>query len=116
MTFEHRGLPICPDLDAAHTLAGVANVEQGWGRANESWQVENEWRALGLDIWFKLGDRDIALHLHRREMQLLGMTLTQIAGALALECACRADCCRCAMRRLRPWYSPIRARCLSRIS
>jgi LPPG:FO 2-phospho-L-lactate transferase len=84
--FEHRGLPICPDLDTVlYTLAGVANVEQGWGRANESWQVENEWRALGLDIWFKLGDRDIALHLHRREMQLLGMTLTQIAGALALE-------------------------------
>ncbi len=84
--FEHRGLPICPDLDTVlYTLAGVANAEQGWGRANESWQVENEWRALGLDIWFKLGDRDIALHLHRREMQLLGMTLTQIAGALALE-------------------------------
>jgi len=84
--FEHRGLPICPDLDTVlYTLAGVANAEQGWGRANESWQVQAEWQALGLDTWFQLGDRDIALHLHRRELQLQGMTLTQIARTLALE-------------------------------
>jgi LPPG:FO 2-phospho-L-lactate transferase len=84
--FEHRGLPICPDLDTVlYTLAGVANAEQGWGRANESWQVQSEWRSLGLDTWFQLGDRDIALHLHRRELQLQGMTLTQIARILALE-------------------------------
>jgi LPPG:FO 2-phospho-L-lactate transferase len=84
--FEHRGLPICPDLDTVlYTLAGVANAEQGWGRAHESWQVQAEWQALGLDTWFQLGDRDIALHLHRRELQLQGMTLTQIARTLALE-------------------------------
>jgi LPPG:FO 2-phospho-L-lactate transferase len=84
--FEHRGLPICPDLDTVlYTLAGVANAEQGWGRANESWRVQAEWQALGLDTWFQLGDRDIALHLHRRELQSHGMTLTQIARTLALE-------------------------------
>jgi len=84
--FEHRGLPICPDLDTVlYTLAGVANAQQGWGRANESWQVQTEWQALGLDTWFQLGDRDIALHLHRRELQSQGMTLTQIARILALE-------------------------------
>lgn len=84
--FEHRGLPICPDLDTVlYTLAGVANAAQGWGREDESWQVQAEWRALGLEVWFQLGDRDIALHLHRRELQLMGMTLTQIARTLALE-------------------------------
>jgi LPPG:FO 2-phospho-L-lactate transferase len=84
--FEHRGLPICPDLDTVlYTLAGVANAEQGWGRAQESWRVQTEWHALGLDTWFQLGDRDIALHLHRRELQLQGMTLTQITRSLALE-------------------------------
>jgi LPPG:FO 2-phospho-L-lactate transferase len=84
--FEHRGLPICPDLDTVlYTLAGVANPEQGWGRANESWHVQAEWQALGLDTWFQLGDRDIALHLHRRELQSQGMTLTRIASVLALE-------------------------------
>jgi len=82
--FQHRGLPICPDLDTVlYTLAGVANVEQGWGRADESWQVQSQWRELGLDTWFQLGDRDIALHLRRRELQTLGMPLTQISRALA---------------------------------
>jgi LPPG:FO 2-phospho-L-lactate transferase len=82
--FEHRGLPICPDLDTLlYTLAGVANTEQGWGRANESWQVQSQWRELGLDTWFQLGDRDIALHLYRRDLAAQGMTLTEITGTLA---------------------------------
>jgi LPPG:FO 2-phospho-L-lactate transferase len=84
--FEHRGLPICPDLDTVlYTLAGVADPQQGWGRANESWQVQSQWREMELDTWFQLGDRDIALHLHRREMQAGGMTLTHISGVLARQ-------------------------------
>ena len=82
--FEHRGLPICPDLDTVlYTLAGVANPDQGWGRADESWRVQAEWRELGVDTWFQLGDRDIALHLYRSELRSRGMTLTQITQALA---------------------------------
>ena len=82
--FEHRGLPICPDLDTVlYTLAGVANAQQGWGRAEETWRVQTEWRELGVDTWFQLGDRDIALHLYRRELQSQGMTLTQITRTLA---------------------------------
>jgi LPPG:FO 2-phospho-L-lactate transferase len=84
--FEHRGLLICPDLDTVlYTLAGVANAQQGWGRADESWQVQSQWREMGLDTWFQLGDRDIALHLHRRELQAGGMSLTQISRSLARE-------------------------------
>jgi len=82
--FEHRGLPICPDLDTVlYTLAGVANSEQGWGRADETWRVQAEWRELGVDTWFQLGDRDIALHLYRRDLQSQGATLTQITRMLA---------------------------------
>jgi LPPG:FO 2-phospho-L-lactate transferase len=82
--FEHRGLPICPDLDTVlYTLAGVANPDQGWGRAEETWRVQAEWRELGVDTWFQLGDRDIALHLYRSELRSRGMTLTQITQALA---------------------------------
>jgi LPPG:FO 2-phospho-L-lactate transferase len=82
--FEHRGLPVCPDLDTVlYTLAGVANPNQGWGRADESWQVQAQWRELGLETWFQLGDRDIALHLYRRELLSQGMRLTQISRTLA---------------------------------
>ena len=35
--FDHLGLRICPDLDTVvYTLAGVANRETGWGRADET--------------------------------------------------------------------------------
>src|SRR5580692_10606725 len=82
--FEHRSLPICPDLDTVlYTLAGVANPEQGWGRADETWRVQTEWRALGIDTWFQLGDRDIALHLIRSELRSQGMSLTGITAMLA---------------------------------
>jgi LPPG:FO 2-phospho-L-lactate transferase len=82
--FEHRGLPICPDLDTVlYTLGAVANAEQGWGRADESWQVQTQWRELGLDTWFQLGDRDIALHLYRRELLSRGLSLTQVMQELA---------------------------------
>ena len=41
MTSNTAGLLICPDLDTVlYTLAGVANVNQGWGRANETWHVQ----------------------------------------------------------------------------
>jgi LPPG:FO 2-phospho-L-lactate transferase len=90
--FEHRGLPICPDLDTVlYTLAGVANAEQGWGRAEETWRVQAEWRALNVDTWFQLGDRDIALHLYRRELQSQGMSLTAITREFARRLGVRAE-------------------------
>ena len=90
--FEHRGLLVCPDLDTVlYTLAGVANAVQGWGRENETWQVQSQWRELGIDTWFQLGDRDIALHLYRRELQARGMSLTQISRTLSLKFAVPSD-------------------------
>ncbi len=82
--FEHRGLPIWPDIDTVlYTLSGTSNVQQGWGRADESWSVQAEWRRLGVDTWFQLGDRDIALHLLRREWQTLGWPPARICAELA---------------------------------
>jgi LPPG:FO 2-phospho-L-lactate transferase len=90
--FEHRGLPICPDLDTVlYTLGGVANTSQGWGRADETWRVQTQWRELGIETWFQLGDRDIALHLYRRELQSQGMRLTQISRTLAERLGVASD-------------------------
>src|SRR3954447_18701199 len=62
--FEHMGLTVCPDIDTVmYTLAGKENAEYGWGRNAESWHVMDELAALQSDTWFKLGDKDIALHL-----------------------------------------------------
>ena len=77
--FEHYGLYICPDLDTVcYTLAGMANPETGWGRADESWHgMENVSKLGGID-WFKLGDKDLATHLERTRRLKEGYSLSQI--------------------------------------
>ncbi|HMN46875.1 MAG TPA: 2-phospho-L-lactate transferase [Povalibacter sp.] len=82
--FEHLGLTICPDFDTVlYTLAGVVHPQQGWGRADESLGVMEELRRLGGDGWFTLGDRDVALHLLRRQLLDNGLTLSQANADLA---------------------------------
>ena len=81
--FEHFGLHICPDIDTlTYTLADIAHHEQGWGRSDEQWTVMQQLEQLGGDSWFKLGDRDIALHLLRTQMLRAGKTLTQTTAYL----------------------------------
>ena len=64
--FEHLGLTICPDLDTVlYTLAGLADPERGWGRAGETWAFMAALETLGGETWFRLGDRDLALHVER---------------------------------------------------
>ncbi|HEV7392497.1 MAG TPA: 2-phospho-L-lactate transferase CofD family protein, partial [Burkholderiales bacterium] len=64
--FEHHGLAISPDLDTVmYTLAGIANPVLGWGRADETWNFMSALGALGGESWFRLGDRDLAVHVLR---------------------------------------------------
>ncbi|NOX62639.1 MAG: 2-phospho-L-lactate transferase [Chloroflexi bacterium] len=82
--FEHLGLLICPDIDTVlYNLAEVNHPQQGWGRAEETFHVLEEARRLGHDAWFLLGDKDIALHLLRREMVDAGLALSEITTELA---------------------------------
>lgn len=77
--FEHLGLRICPDLDTvSYTLAGVANPRTGWGRTRETWSLLQTMGELGGPTWFRLGDRDTALHLIRTERMRAGVPLSEI--------------------------------------
>lgn len=81
--FEHMGLPISPDVDTVlYTLAGLANRELGWGRQDETWSALEELSRLGAPDWFRLGDRDIALHLTRRHLLDSGATLSEAVRLL----------------------------------
>jgi len=61
--FEHLGLCISPDIDTVtYTLAGVANPELGWGRADETWSFMETLNTVGGETWFRLGDRDPDQH------------------------------------------------------
>jgi LPPG:FO 2-phospho-L-lactate transferase len=87
---EVLGLRVSPDLDSIlYTLTGLADDERGWGRAGESWQALDTVAELGGESWFRLGDRDIGLHLVRTELLRAGVPLSEaterIAHALGLE-------------------------------
>jgi len=81
--FEHWGLHICPDIDTVlYGLAGVNNPQTGWGRAAESWTVLTEMERLGAEDWFRLGDKDLALHLRRSAWLRQSISLTEVTDRL----------------------------------
>lgn len=82
--FEHLGLTICPDLDTVlYTLAGLNDAETGWGRADETWHALDTIARLGGETWFKLGDRDLGLHLVRSPLLRAGTPLSRVTAMLA---------------------------------
>jgi LPPG:FO 2-phospho-L-lactate transferase len=88
---EVLGLHVSPDLDSVlYALAGLSDEERGWGRAEESWNALASVADLGGETWFRLGDRDLGLHLVRtallREGQPLSAVTAQLAAALGLSC------------------------------
>jgi LPPG:FO 2-phospho-L-lactate transferase len=81
--FEHLGLAISPDIDTVvYTLAGLANREVGWGRADETWSCMETLAAIGGETWFKLGDRDLAVHIERTRRLRAGESLSAITADL----------------------------------
>src|SRR5436305_5045161 len=87
---EVLGLRVSPDLDSIlYTLTGLADEERGWGRAGETWNALDTVASLGGESWFRLGDRDIGLHLVRTELLRSGASLSEaterIVHAVGLE-------------------------------
>ena len=77
--FEHLGVTICPDIDTlTYTLAGLANLELGWGRRDETWSFMETLGTIGGETWFRLGDRDLALHVERTRRLTRGESLSAI--------------------------------------
>jgi LPPG:FO 2-phospho-L-lactate transferase len=87
---EVLGLAVSPDLDSVlYALAGLADEDRGWGRADETWNALATVEALGGEAWFRLGDRDLGLHVVRTQALHAGAPLSavtaRIAAALGLE-------------------------------
>jgi LPPG:FO 2-phospho-L-lactate transferase len=73
-----HGLYICPDVDTVlYGLAGILS-EKGWGIKDDSFCFLDQMEKLQQDVWFKLGDRDIATHLLRTALIKQGRNLTEI--------------------------------------
>lgn len=82
--FEHLGLHISPDIDTVvYTLGGLSDIERGWGRADETWNFMASLDDLGGETWFRLGDRDLAMHVERTRALRGGTSLTNFTTAMA---------------------------------
>jgi LPPG:FO 2-phospho-L-lactate transferase len=80
---ELHGLHMSPDLDILmYTLAGIVDEEKGWGVSGDTFNCLNMLGKLGLETWFKLGDRDLATHIARTKMLKDGVTLSQATAHL----------------------------------
>src|SRR5262249_10225053 len=81
---EFLGLRVSPDLDSVlYALAGVADERRGWGRAGETWNALETVSLLDGADWFKLGDRDLGLHLVRTEALRDGEALSSFTRRAA---------------------------------
>jgi LPPG:FO 2-phospho-L-lactate transferase len=81
---EILGLHVSPDLDSLlYTLGGLIDVTRGWGRADETWDALESAAGWGGEDWFRLGDRDIGLHLVRTQALRDGSALSSVTADLA---------------------------------
>jgi LPPG:FO 2-phospho-L-lactate transferase len=81
---EIWGLHISPDLDTvSYTLGGVIDEQKGWGLTDETFHALDQIARFGEPVWFNLGDRDLATHLHRTRLLREGRTLTEVTRSLA---------------------------------
>jgi LPPG:FO 2-phospho-L-lactate transferase len=86
---EVLGQHVSPDLDSVlYALAGLDDEERGWGRADETWHALETVSRLGGEDWFRLGDRDLGLHLVRthalRDGEPLSAFTTRATRALGV--------------------------------
>lgn len=80
---EILGLHVSPDLDSLlYALGGLIDTERGWGRADESWNALESAQEWGSPGWFRLGDRDIGLHLVRADALRRGVPLSEVTADL----------------------------------
>ena len=81
---EIWGLHISPDLDTvSYTLGGVIDEQKGWGLTGETFHALDQIARFGEPVWFNLGDRDLATHLHRTRLLREGRTLTEVTRSIA---------------------------------
>jgi LPPG:FO 2-phospho-L-lactate transferase len=80
---------VSPDPDLCTFWLADRIDERGWGLDGDTFHVMDGLRALGDDVWFNLGDRDLAIGLWRarrlREGARLTETLAELGAALGLQ-------------------------------
>ena len=80
---EFYGLTVSPDVDIVlFTLSGIVEPSQGWGIRDDTFNALEMLEKLGRERWFLLGDRDLAVHIHRTEFLRQGFTPSEVTDDL----------------------------------
>jgi LPPG:FO 2-phospho-L-lactate transferase len=79
---EIYGAHVSPDPDLVSFWLADAIDERGWGLRDDSFAVMDALRELGVEVWFNLGDRDLAWCLERARMLAEGIGATAALARL----------------------------------
>jgi LPPG:FO 2-phospho-L-lactate transferase len=74
---EIYGAHVSPDPDLVSFWLADLIDERGWGLRDDSFAVMDALRELGVEVWFNLGDRDLAWCIERTRMQAEGISPTE---------------------------------------
>src|SRR5207237_8031059 len=101
---EVLGMYVSPDLDSIlYSLADLNDEERGWGRADETWNALASVAELDGESWFRLGDRDLGLHLVRTQALRRGERLSAVTARLATLLGLETQVIPATDDRLRTW-------------
>jgi LPPG:FO 2-phospho-L-lactate transferase len=103
---EVLGMHVSPDLDSIlYSLADLNDEERGWGRADETWNALTTVAELGGESWFRLGDRDLGLHLVRTQALQRGEPLSVVTARFAESLGLEPRLIPATDDRLRTWIT-----------
>jgi LPPG:FO 2-phospho-L-lactate transferase len=87
---EIYGAYVSPDPDLCAFWLADRIDDRGWGLRGDTFHVMEQLRELGVDVWFNLGDRDLAIGLRRAQRLRDGATLTTAIGELTAALGLKA--------------------------
>ena len=79
---EIYGAYVSPDPDLVSFWLADTIDERGWGLAGDTFRVMDGLRELGVEVWFNLGDRDLAIGIERSRALDEGVSLTEAHARL----------------------------------
>ena len=79
---EIYGAYVSPDPDLVTFWLADKIDERGWGLAGDTFHVMDGLRAIDVDVWFNLGDRDLAIGIERARRLQQGQRLTEAHQAI----------------------------------
>jgi LPPG:FO 2-phospho-L-lactate transferase len=80
---EIYGAYVSPDPDLVTFWLADLIDERGWGIDGDTFAVMDGLRDLGVEVWFNLGDRDLALGIERARRLRAGERATEVHAELA---------------------------------